>query len=64
MRYQCVLIFLSFFFQGDSGGPFVVNNIVVGIASWHIPWDSAAPDGYTDVYEYLDFIHMIMNQNN
>ncbi|XP_015126553.1 chymotrypsin-2 [Diachasma alloeum] len=50
--------------KGDSGGPFVVDDVVVGIASWNIPWDPVAPDGYTDVYEYLDFIHMIMKQNN
>ncbi|XP_063982964.1 chymotrypsin-2-like [Diachasmimorpha longicaudata] len=50
--------------KGDSGGPLVVDNVVVGIASWNIPWDPAAPDGYTDVYEYMDFIKMIMKQNN
>ncbi|XP_011310446.1 transmembrane protease serine 9 [Fopius arisanus] len=50
--------------KGDSGGPFVVNDVVVGVASWNIPWDSAAPDGYTDVYAYRDFILEIMQRSN
>lgn len=41
---------------GDSGGPLTVNNELIGITSWVLPCARGAPDGYTRVGNYLDWI--------
>ncbi|XP_066591872.1 tabserin-like [Prorops nasuta] len=48
--------------NGDSGGPFVVKNKLVGIASWVIPCAQGYPDGFTCVYSFRPWIRSVQAQ--
>uniref|UniRef100_A0A6V7KK87 Peptidase S1 domain-containing protein n=1 Tax=Bracon brevicornis TaxID=1563983 RepID=A0A6V7KK87_9HYME len=47
--------------HGDSGGPFIWNNKLIGLVSWGIPCASGVPDVFTNVNHHLDFINSIIN---
>ncbi|KAF5287782.1 hypothetical protein FQA39_LY15718 [Lamprigera yunnana] len=42
--------------KGDSGGPLVANNKQIGIVSWALPCARGAPDVFTRVTSYVDWI--------
>ncbi|XP_051170628.1 uncharacterized protein LOC127287634 [Leptopilina boulardi] len=42
--------------HGDSGGPLVANGVQIGVVSWGLPCALGAPDVYTRVYSYKDWI--------
>ncbi|XP_011310065.1 chymotrypsin-2-like [Fopius arisanus] len=44
------------FCNGDSGGPLIYNNEVIGIVSFGISCGIGYPDTYTRVHKYLNFI--------
>ena len=50
--------------QNDSGGPLVVHNRVIGIASLTQRCAEGIPDVFTKVAAYLDWIEKTMNGNN
>ncbi|XP_028982175.1 chymotrypsin-2-like [Diachasma alloeum] len=52
------------FCEGDSGGPLVYNNTVVGIVSFSVACGMGAPDVYTRVDSYLDFIKSVTSSKN
>uniref|UniRef100_A0A182PFL9 Peptidase S1 domain-containing protein n=1 Tax=Anopheles epiroticus TaxID=199890 RepID=A0A182PFL9_9DIPT len=49
--------------NGDSGGPAVLNNQLVGVANFIINYcGSASPDGYAKVSDYLPWIQTTMRR--
>lgn len=48
--------YISSNLQGDSGGPLVANGVQIGVVSWGLPCALGAPDVYTRVYSYKDWI--------
>lgn len=42
--------------RGDSGGPLVFENKLVGITSWAFGCGQGAPDGFTRVSLYVDWV--------
>ncbi|XP_011693700.1 PREDICTED: kallikrein-11-like [Wasmannia auropunctata] len=42
--------------SGDSGGPVIVGDELVGVVSWVTLCALGVPDVHTNVYKYLDFI--------
>ncbi|XP_011505258.1 PREDICTED: chymotrypsin-2-like [Ceratosolen solmsi marchali] len=46
---------------GDSGGPLINNNTLIGISSINSPCASGDPDVYVRVYTFLEFINSIIN---
>lgn len=42
--------------SGDSGGPLIYNNTLIGIASWVVPCGLGFPDGFTRISEYASWI--------
>ncbi|XP_011496946.1 PREDICTED: chymotrypsin-2-like [Ceratosolen solmsi marchali] len=49
---------------GDSGGPVVANEKLIGIQSWVIPCAQGYPDVFTNVYSHLDFINSIIGSTS
>ncbi|XP_011494487.1 PREDICTED: chymotrypsin-2-like [Ceratosolen solmsi marchali] len=47
----------------DSGGPLIIEDKIVGIASFCIPCARGFPDVFTRVYNYLNFIRTAVNAN-
>lgn len=43
-------------FQGDSGGPIVHENELVGIINWAIPFAMGYPEGYARLSVYYNWI--------
>lgn len=41
---------------GDNGGPLVIGNDLVGIASWATTCASNVPDVYTRVFSFLSWL--------
>ena len=51
--------------NGDSGGPMVFNNELVGVTSWGIFWDTPHhPSVYSSVAYYSDWIEETLNSFN
>lgn len=42
--------------KGDSGSPLVVDEEVIGVASWSTKCARGVPDGFTRVSEYVSWI--------
>ncbi|XP_011499751.1 PREDICTED: trypsin-like [Ceratosolen solmsi marchali] len=50
--------------NGDSGGPLIANNQVIGITSWGtVPCSGCTPSVYTKVSSYINWIKDIINNN-
>jgi trypsin len=61
--YLCALVNIKsivqyfLFLQGDSGGPVLYSNVVIGIVSWgHGCANETYPDVSTNVASYTDWI--------
>lgn len=43
--------------RGDSGGPIITHNKLIGVVSWGIrPCGAGHPDGFTRLSSFLDWI--------
>ncbi|XP_063992080.1 chymotrypsin-2-like [Diachasmimorpha longicaudata] len=51
------------FCDGDSGGPLIIDDEIVGVISSSIGCATGSPDYLTRVYSYLDWIHNIIEPN-
>lgn len=47
---------------GDTGGPLVQDDVLVGIASWEYPCGTGKPDGFTRVSSFLPWILEHLNE--
>lgn len=47
---------------GDSGGPLIANNKIIGISSFARICALGYPDGFTRVSKYVDWINQVMEQ--
>ncbi|XP_011501331.1 PREDICTED: chymotrypsin-2-like [Ceratosolen solmsi marchali] len=47
---------------GDSGGPLIYNNEIIGIVSCNMPCAKGKPDIHTNVFSYLHFIEFVINK--
>lgn len=41
----------------DAGDPLILNDILIGIATWTAECSSSYPDAYTKVYSHIDWIN-------
>lgn len=48
--------------KGDSGGPLIYEDKIIGISSWGLPCARGVPDGFTRVSEFADWIDEIIRQ--
>jgi trypsin len=57
MRFCYIACFISFLFQGDSGGPMYYSNVLIGIVSWGKGCANGTfPGVSTNVASYSDWI--------
>jgi len=48
--------------HGDSGGPLISNNVLVGLVNWGLPCAVGLPDVQANVFYYTDWIKRTMSQ--
>ncbi|XP_068153441.1 chymotrypsin-2 [Drosophila tropicalis] len=49
--------------HGDSGGPLISNNQLVGLVNWGWPCGTGVPDAHAGAYFYLDWIRSVISGN-
>lgn len=50
--------------MGDSGGPLILDNQIIGISSWAKVCALGYPDGFTRVSTYIKWIEKVMKQES